>query len=72
HVAELRVGMILAGDVKAKSGMTVVGSGTEITPSLLQRLHNFASGAGLLEPIQVVSPAQPGAVLPQLAIASGA
>ncbi len=72
HVAELRVGMILAGDVKAKSGMTVVGSGTEITPSLLQRLHNFASGAGLLEPIQVVSPEQPGAVLPQLAIASGA
>lgn len=72
QVAELRVGMILAGDVKAKSGMTVVGSGTEITPSLLQRLHNFASGAGLLEPIQIVSPEQPGAVVPQLPIASGA
>ena len=52
---ELRVGMLLAEDVKAASGMTIVAKGTEVTGSLIQRLKNFSHGVGLDGDICVVT-----------------
>jgi hypothetical protein len=47
---ELRVGMVLADDVKLEAGMMVVARGNRITEHLLQRLNNF-HGRRLREPI---------------------
>ena len=47
--------MLLAEDVKAASGMTIVAKGTEVTGSLIQRLKNFAGGVGLAGDICVVT-----------------
>jgi hypothetical protein len=48
-VADLQVGMRLAGDVKTQDGLLLVGRGQEVTESLLSRIRNFESTAGLAE-----------------------
>ena len=50
---ELQPFMILDEDVKTLSGQVVVKRGREVSGVLLQRLRNFASGAGIKEPIRV-------------------
>jgi response regulator RpfG family c-di-GMP phosphodiesterase len=55
-VAELRPGMILATDVRARNGVMLVGRGHEVTPSLLQRIRNFAATVGVTDRILVLIP----------------
>ena len=53
-VRELNVFMIVDADVKAKNGALLVAKGQPVTYPLLQRLKNFQSGVGVVEPIQVL------------------
>lgn len=55
-VDELRPGMILAADVRARNGLMLVGRGHEVTPSLLQRIRNFAHTVGVTDRIHVLVP----------------
>ncbi len=50
---ELRAGNILAAAIETGEGMVIVGAGTEISPVLLEKLHNFAQLSGIREPIYV-------------------
>ncbi|MBV9506052.1 MAG: response regulator [Acidobacteriia bacterium] len=40
----LQSGMILAQDVRTNKGVLFIARGQEVTPSLLEKLHNFAPG----------------------------
>ena len=51
--SNLRVGHVLASDLKTMDGILIVGAGNEITPPLMQRLRNFSSLSGIKEPILV-------------------
>lgn len=42
--ADLRVGMVLAEDVKAPNGLLLVARGHEVSARLLERVRNFPSG----------------------------
>ena len=56
---ELEVGMMLAADVRTTSGLKLVAKGQELTPSLLERIANYARMAsGIQEPVQVYVPSQ--------------
>jgi response regulator RpfG family c-di-GMP phosphodiesterase len=55
RVDELRVGMVLAADVYAKSGLLLVSRSNEVTISLMERLHNFQR-IGIREPLVVRVP----------------
>ena len=50
---DLKVGQMLVSDIVTKAGMLIVSAGTSITPTLLERLRNFAVVSGIKEPIQV-------------------
>lgn len=52
-VRDLRQGMTLDEDVRAKNGVLLVARGQELTPALLERILNFHRLAGLPEPIRV-------------------
>ncbi len=52
-VVDLRVGMIIERDIWAKNGNLLVQKGQEVTMPMLARLHNFAEGIGIEEPIMV-------------------
>lgn len=49
NVNELVIGMRLAGDVRARDGLLLVGRGQEVTESLLDRIRNFEQASGLAE-----------------------
>ena len=49
---ELCVGMILAQEVRTKTGMLLVARGYEITPTFLERIRNFPQG-DIKEPILI-------------------
>jgi response regulator RpfG family c-di-GMP phosphodiesterase len=49
----LAVGHLLLADVETRSGLLIVASGNTITETLLNRLQNFASMAGIKEPMFV-------------------
>ena len=53
RVGELFCGMVLADDVVAESGLKLLPRGHEITPSLLERLHNFSRTSPVREPMLV-------------------
>ena len=53
RVGELFCGMVLADDVVAESGVKLLPRGHEITPSLLERLHNFSRTSPVREPMLV-------------------
>ena len=53
-VAQLRVGMVLVSDVFSSTGAVVVPAGREVTAIVLERLHKFADGVGVMEPICVL------------------
>jgi len=57
-LAEVRPGMVLASDVTSTTGVLLVPRGHEVTPSVLQRLRNFAGGT-VCEPIAVFAPSGP-------------
>ncbi len=50
-LVEVRIGMVLAGDVKAKTGLLLVAKGQRVSAQLLERLRNFMSRIGVVEPI---------------------
>ena len=50
---ELRVGMVLADDVKMSNGVLFVTRGFEVTPSMIERIRNFQTGT-LREPLRVL------------------
>ncbi len=51
--SNLRVGHVLASDIKTLDGIMIVAAGKEITPPLMQRLRNFSALSGIKEPIHV-------------------
>jgi hypothetical protein len=51
---ELMVGMQVEQDVLTKTGLTLVRSGEILTESMAIRLRHFATGVGLVEPINVM------------------
>ena len=53
EVRELEIGMVTNGHIKSKKGTLLVPMGHEITYTVLERLHNFSHGVGVIEPIQV-------------------
>ena len=54
RVGGLRPGMILAEDVRMRSGGLLVARGQEVTESLIERLRNFSLGDGISEPLRVI------------------
>lgn len=61
----LVVGHLLLADVETRSGLLIVAAGNRITETLLQRLHNFASMAGIKEPLFVDAASEPAAKQPE-------
>jgi response regulator RpfG family c-di-GMP phosphodiesterase len=53
-LVDLRPGMVLAEPVVTRAGNLLCARGNEVSPSLLVRLKNFASNAGIKEPIRVI------------------
>ncbi len=49
----LQVGMVFAEDVRTKTGALLVTRGHEITPGLLERLHNLRDVVAL-PPVKVI------------------
>ncbi len=56
RVAELQPLMVLDEDIKNTKGVILVRKGTEMNLALIQRLHNFSNGIGLIEPFSVQIP----------------
>jgi response regulator RpfG family c-di-GMP phosphodiesterase len=56
RVRDLSVGAIVDEDVFATNGMLLVSNGQEVTPTVLERLHNFALGIGVVEPFRARVP----------------
>ena len=59
-VKDLAMHMIIAEDVTTTDGMLLVSKGQEVTPSLYQRLRNFAKNKRIKEPMRVLAPAKLG------------
>jgi HD-GYP domain-containing protein (c-di-GMP phosphodiesterase class II) len=53
-LTSLRPGMVLAEDIRTRQGTLFVTRGQEVTPSLLQKLNNFAPGLAGTESIRVL------------------
>lgn len=51
----VRVGMVVADDVRLKNGTLLVGRGYQVTPGFVERVRNFPRGA-VREPIRVLLP----------------
>jgi DNA-binding response OmpR family regulator len=56
---DLKPGMIVQDDIRAKNGLFLVGKSQVISDVLLARLRNFAVTAGLVEPFHVLAPVVP-------------
>lgn len=57
-VEELRVFMVLDEDIQTSGGNIVIGKGRVVNAALIERLRNFARGAGLVQPFRVRVPAK--------------
>ncbi len=55
-IHDLRVGMITDQEVHTCTDILLVPKGQEISFPLLKRLHNFAEGVGIVQPIRVLVP----------------
>jgi CheY-like chemotaxis protein len=49
-------GMVLAQDVRCKSGVLLAREGQEVSDTMVSRLRNFVVGVGVEEPIQALVP----------------
>ncbi len=56
---DLKPGMVVQDDIRAKNGLFLVGKSQVISDALLARLRNFAITAGLVEPFHVLVPVVP-------------
>jgi response regulator RpfG family c-di-GMP phosphodiesterase len=59
---DLKPGMIVQEDIRAKNGLFLVGKSQIISDALLARLNNFARTAGVVEPLFVLTPVAPAQV----------
>jgi response regulator RpfG family c-di-GMP phosphodiesterase len=55
-VIQLKSGMIIGEDVRAKNGLLLLAKGQEITESAIARVQGFAVTVGVKEPIMVTMP----------------
>jgi hypothetical protein len=55
-LAQLKTGMTTNSEVRAKTGLLLMGAGQEITASAIARLQTFALTKGVVEPISVRMP----------------
>jgi response regulator RpfG family c-di-GMP phosphodiesterase len=55
-VRALRPGMLLMTEVRGKNGVTLCTKGCELTKPLIERIHRFAQGVGVMEPLRVCDP----------------
>ena len=53
-IRDLASNMVLADDIKTPDGTLVVSKGQAVTPSLRERLNNFARTRQLVEPVHVI------------------
>ncbi|HXJ10895.1 MAG TPA: HD domain-containing phosphohydrolase [Candidatus Limnocylindrales bacterium] len=60
-VHELRCGMVINGEVRAKNGLLLFAKGQEVTEALIERLKNFAMSSGVVQPFSVIVPQACGA-----------
>jgi hypothetical protein len=51
NLRELEVGMVLASDVMTRSSMLLVARGHPVTAQLIERLRNFDTKVGVVQPI---------------------
>ena len=63
-VREITPLMILDEDIRSKNGSMLLAKGHQLTPSLVERLHNFIETAGVVEPIRVTVPRQDDQLTP--------
>lgn len=64
-IQDLRCGMVIDGEIRAKNGILLYTKGQEVTDTLIQRLKNFAVSIGLVQPFAVLLPgAEPEEKLP--------
>ena len=54
RVVDIEVGMRVAEDIAATSGLVLIGRGMIVTDLLLDRLHNYARMIEIVEPVLVV------------------
>jgi hypothetical protein len=54
RVVDLEVGMRVAEDIVATSGLVLIGRGMIVTDLLLDRLHNYARMIEIVEPVLAV------------------
>lgn len=52
----LRLDQVIARAILTTEGTALVGAGQTVTPTILERLHNFAGTIGIQEPIVVQRP----------------
>ena len=57
-LSSLKVGMVVAEDIRMVSGTLLVARGYEIAPSFLERARNFRAGT-VKEPVRVFIPPPP-------------
>lgn len=55
---ELVAGMVLRGNVQTEQGMVLAEAGQELTPTLLEKIHNFEKVARIKGPILIETPAK--------------
>lgn len=69
HVAfkDLRIGVTLASDLLTLDGIMIVPAGAVVSPTLLEKLRNFAQLSGIKEPIPVMNCPSPVATEEPLA-----
>ncbi len=56
-VEGLRVGMVLLDDVQTVDGRLLLAHGQAVSPSMLERLRNFAENMEIQEPVRALCPA---------------
>ena len=59
-LGELRPPMVVDEDIRARNGFLLIARGEQITYPGLERLRTVAAEVGVVEPIQVLVPKQPG------------
>lgn len=50
---DLKPGQVLVADVTTRDGLLILAAGNRVSPSLLERLRNFAALSGVREPLYV-------------------
>jgi response regulator RpfG family c-di-GMP phosphodiesterase len=51
---EVTVGMVFGEDVRSAKGLLLIAFGQDVTPSVLERIHNFSPALGIREPIRML------------------